>query len=102
TLSKLVDFPVDELKIDRSFVSRVLTNHKALAVVRAAVDLAQAMDLVTVAEGVEDEATYTALVELGVDLIQGYHVARPMPPSACAPFLAEFEAHGVGSESATA
>ncbi len=96
TLSKLVDFPVDELKIDRSFVSRVLTNHKALAVVRAAVDLAQAMDLVTVAEGVEDEATYAALVALGVDLIQGYHIARPMPPSACADFLSSFGALEVG------
>ncbi len=102
TLSKLVDFRVDELKIDRSFVSRVLTNHKALAVVRAAVDLAQAMDLVAVAEGVEDDETYDALVDLGVDLIQGFHVARPMPPSACARFLTEFEGRPVGETVTTA
>ncbi len=101
TLSKLVDFPVDELKIDRSFVGRVLTNPKALAVVRAAVDLARAMDLVTVAEGVEDDETYDALVDLGVDFIQGYRVARPMPPSDCARFLSEFR-HRVGGSMATA
>ena len=94
TLSKLVDFPVDELKIDRSFVSRVLSNTKALAVVRAAVELAREMNLVIVAEGVEDESTYDALVDLGVDLIQGYCVARPMPASECEVFLAGFEPRG--------
>lgn len=91
TLSKLVDFPVDELKIDKSFVARVLNNRKALAVIRATIELAREMDLVTVAEGVEDQLTYDAVVELGVDLIQGYCVARPMSAPDCELFLADFE-----------
>ncbi len=87
TLSKLVEFTVDEIKIDRSFVARVLSHEKAVAVIRAAVGLARTMGLVTVAEGVEDEETYDAVAALGVDLIQGYYVSPPMPVSDCRRFL---------------
>ena len=91
SLSKLVDFPIDELKIDRSFVSRVLTNRNAVAVVRAAIDLALEMGLVTVAEGVEDQETCDAIESLGVNLVQGYHLAPPMPASECEHFFSRFE-----------
>ncbi len=87
TLSKLVDFTVDEIKIDRSFVARVLSHERAVAVVRAAVELARTMGLVTVAEGVEDKETYEAVAALGVDLIQGYYVAPPMPLGELSHFL---------------
>lgn len=98
SLSKLVDFPIDELKIDQSFVSRVLTNRNAVAVVRAAVDLAVEMGLVTVAEGVEDQETYDAIKSLGVKLVQGYHLAPPMPASECELFLSRFEGRPIATD----
>ena len=97
-LSKLVDFPVDELKIDRSFVAVALTNSRAEAVVRASIELARAMDVTLVAEGVEDEATYRFLANLGVKLIQGFHVARPMPIAECVKFIADFHHDGYAIE----
>ncbi len=89
-LSKLVDFSVDELKIDKAFTRRLLTNDKALAVVKAAIELGRAMSLDVVAEGVETAEIYDALANLNVDLIQGYHIARPMPIEECRGFLASY------------
>ena len=82
SLSYLKDLPVDELKIDRSFV-RHLTDDgsRAAILVRAAIELAHALGLSVVAEGVEDEETLEELGLLGCDLVQGFHVARPMPAS---------------------
>jgi diguanylate cyclase (GGDEF)-like protein/PAS domain S-box-containing protein len=80
SMSYLRKLPVDELKVDRSFVQD-LTGERADAVlVRSAVDLGHNLGLSVVAEGVEDVPTLTALHRLGCDVAQGYHFARPMPP----------------------
>ncbi len=90
TLSKLMDYPVDELKIDQIFVSNALTSSNASAIVRASVEIARSMDLILVAEGIEDEATFQFLEKLGVNIAQGYYFARPMPAQECAAFLRDY------------
>lgn len=77
-LSYLRDLPVDEVKLDRSFISSVLTDSRAAAVVSAIVELAHALGLTTVAEGVEDAQTANWLREMGCDVGQGYYFSRPL------------------------
>jgi EAL domain-containing protein (putative c-di-GMP-specific phosphodiesterase class I) len=78
----LKQLPVDFLKIDIEFVRDLLTNAASRHVVQAVVELARGFGLKTVAEGVEDGATLELLRDLGVDLAQGYHIARPQPVEA--------------------
>ena len=75
----LKQLDVDQLKIDMEFVRDLLENPASEHVVRAVTALADGFNLETVAEGVEDQATLDALAGMGVDLIQGYHVGRPVP-----------------------
>ncbi|MEX2228042.1 MAG: EAL domain-containing protein [Dehalococcoidia bacterium] len=84
-LSYLKDLPVDELKIDRSFVQQMMTDLKTRAIVRSTVALGHALGLVVVAEGVEDEASRAFLASVGCDSAQGFYFSRPLP-------LAEFVA----------
>ncbi len=72
--------PLREVKIDRSFVQGVASDPDDAAIVRSMIDLARALGLRIVAEGVEDERTWRMLVEAGCDLAQGWYFARPMPP----------------------
>src|SRR4029453_12763792 len=69
---------VDELKIDQSFVQAMATDADSRAIVRAAIDLADALKLRVVAEGVEDRATWDVLAGLGCAVAQGYFISRPM------------------------
>ena len=78
----LKQFPVDELKIDRSFVAGMTTDPGDRAIVASCVHLAHAMGLVAVAEGVESAAERDALRELGCDQAQGYLFSRPLPAEA--------------------
>lgn len=78
SLSQLHELPVGELKIDMSFVRRLATP-EGLRMVQAIINLAGALGLRTVAEGVEDEATARTLRDLGVDRLQGYCFGRPCP-----------------------
>ena len=75
----LKQLPLDYLKIDIEFVRDLATNPASSHVVKAVVALARGFHLKTVAEGVEDAETLVLLGELGVDLAQGYHIARPGP-----------------------
>lgn len=79
SLSYLKTFPIDELKIDRSFIVDTPTDGDSAAIVRTIVAMARSLDLQVVAEGVEDEAQVQFLRELGCDQIQGYYFAKPMP-----------------------
>ncbi len=79
SLAHLKTLPVGEVKVDRSFVSRMCTDMTDAAIVYATIELAHKLGIRVVAEGVEDEATWHALDELGCELIQGYVLSRPLP-----------------------
>ena len=80
SLVHLRNLPIDRIKIDRSFVRGVVTNHDDLVIVRCIIDLAANLGLGTVAEGVEDGPTLELLRSLGCQLAQGFHIGRPGPP----------------------
>nr|WP_233559100.1 EAL domain-containing protein [Micromonospora radicis] len=79
SLAFLTRVPVDELKVDRSFVLRMGDSPEAAAIVRTTVGLAHELGLRVVAEGVETAAQRSALAELGCTSAQGYHFFKPMP-----------------------
>ena len=79
SLSILPRLPLDELKVDQSFVMASPTSPPAEAIVRSVRAMAHLLGLTVVAEGVETEAIRALMVELGFDLLQGYFFARPMP-----------------------
>jgi EAL domain-containing protein (putative c-di-GMP-specific phosphodiesterase class I) len=83
-LSYLQDLPVDELKLDRSFAARVATDARSAAIVRSTIELAHALGLQVVAEGVEDRQTLDAVTSFGCDYAQGYYFSRPVPAAAFA------------------
>ncbi len=80
SLAYLQQLPVRRLKIDRSFVSRILDDEASMAIVRSTIELAGELGLDTVAEGVEDEATVQRLRAFGCGSVQGFGVAAPMSP----------------------
>ncbi len=92
SLAYLRDLPVQELKMDRSFVSPVPADERSRLIVQTTSQMARAMGLRFVAEGVEDARTAAELVPLGVDVLQGYHIARPMPSEAVVPWVREWTA----------
>jgi diguanylate cyclase (GGDEF)-like protein len=79
SLSYLRDLPVQELKMDRSFIAVMRTDQRSRMIVASTFQMAHALGLRTVAEGVENAATAADLIAMGVDVLQGYHVAKPMP-----------------------
>jgi len=89
SLAYLGRLPISSVKIDRTFVGSMLSDHSSLAIVTATIGLAHALGLKVVGEGVESEAVLDRLRALGSDRAQGYHIARPMPADA---FVAWLEA----------
>lgn len=87
SLSHLKRFPVDVIKIDRSFVSNLETDAGDAAIVRAVLSLGQNLGITVVAEGVETAAQVSCLREQGCNLVQGYHVGRPMPAQDVSVFI---------------
>jgi predicted signal transduction protein with EAL and GGDEF domain len=81
-LANLRRLPIDDLKIDRSFVSPMLRDESDLIIVRSTINLGHDLGLRIIAEGVEDGATLRQLALLGCDLAQGFHVSRPMAADA--------------------
>ncbi len=78
SLAYLRQLPVDEVKIDKSFVLGMGTDLGDMAVVRSIVELGHSLHLGVVAEGVEDDAARDQLVEMGCDIAQGYLISRPL------------------------
>ena len=78
SMEQLRRFPFTELKIDRAFVNGAHEKPSAKAIFESSVDLARRLGISSVAEGVEDETDLTLCRSLGVDLIQGFYIARPM------------------------
>ena len=79
SLAYLASLPVTELKLDRTFVSALNDSDRSASIVTSTLQLAHALGLVFVAEGAEDRATVDALAALGCDVVQGYHLSRPLP-----------------------
>jgi len=79
SMQQLKTIPFTELKIDRAFVDGASKDAEARAMLESSVDLARALGLSLVAEGVEVEDDWDLLAELGVDLAQGWYVAKAMP-----------------------
>ena len=89
SLSYLKRFPVTTLKIDRSFVSDVVSNSADAGIVRAVVAMAHGLKLNVIAEGVETKEQFAYLRENGCDALQGYWFSRPLPVDAVDQLLAE-------------
>ncbi|WP_433052655.1 putative bifunctional diguanylate cyclase/phosphodiesterase [Dactylosporangium sp. CS-033363] len=87
SLGRLRELPIHEMKIDRSFVQRIAVDHRDRAVVRSAVQLGHALDLMVVAEGVEDEETLLHLRREGCNLVQGFFISKPLPADEFADWL---------------
>jgi len=79
SLGYLRRLPVDELKIDKSFVLEMTTDENDALIVRSTIDLAHNLGLQVVAEGIENQETYACLAQLGCDMAQGYYLGKPMP-----------------------
>jgi EAL domain-containing protein (putative c-di-GMP-specific phosphodiesterase class I) len=79
SLAYLQKLPVEEIKIDRSFVGQMSGEAGSAAIVRATIELGGSLGLDVVAEGVEDQRTWEALERMGCSAAQGYFIGRPMP-----------------------
>ena len=92
SLSYLKKLPVNEIKIDRSFVMEMAKNNDDQVIVHTTLTMGHNLSLEVVAEGIEDQETLNKLKEMGCDLAQGYHIARPMPADEFFTWLANYEA----------
>lgn len=79
SLNMLTSIPIDVLKLDMQFISRMLLDQKALRLVEMMIDIAGFLDTAVVAEGIEEEQQLTALKEMGCDIVQGYYFSPPLP-----------------------
>jgi EAL domain-containing protein (putative c-di-GMP-specific phosphodiesterase class I) len=79
SLAYLRDLPIDELKLDKSFIFSMADDARAAALVASTVTLAHSLDLRMVAEGVENEVAYAELRRYGCDEAQGHFMSRPVP-----------------------
>ena len=79
SMARLLNLPLDEIKIDMMFVKDMLTSPTHERIVDSMISLGHQLNLIVVAEGVEDDQTYERLKQLGCDVIQGYFVGRPVP-----------------------
>jgi diguanylate cyclase (GGDEF)-like protein len=79
SLANLRRLPIDEIKIDRSFITNMLSDKSDLIIVQSTINLGHDLGLKVIAEGVEDEATLDRLAALGADMAQGFHLSPPVP-----------------------
>ena len=91
SLAYLDRLPVDEIKIDKSFVSAMAGAVSRTNIVRASIDLGRSLRLESVAEGVEDARTWEVLAALGCDMAQGYFISRPLLADEVLPWLATWK-----------
>jgi diguanylate cyclase (GGDEF)-like protein len=96
SLAYLKRLPVDEIKIDRSFVMHMGEDDNDAVIVRSTIDLGRNLGLRVVAEGVETAEVLTQLADMGCDIAQGYYFSRPIPASAMTEWLAHFKADRSG------
>jgi EAL domain-containing protein (putative c-di-GMP-specific phosphodiesterase class I) len=101
SLAYLRRLPVDEVKIDKSFVLGLASDLGDLAVVRAIIELGHSLGLNVVAEGVEQDATRDQLIEMGCDVAQGYLISRPLGPDRFEAWLAARTVRDIGAHDET-
>ncbi len=89
SLVYLQRLPLDEIKVDRSFVTNLATAPNDAVIARSTIDLAHNLDLTVVAEGVEDTGSLQRLLEYGCDLAQGYLFSRPLPAGELTAWLSD-------------
>jgi diguanylate cyclase (GGDEF)-like protein len=89
SLARLRQLPVDEIKVDRSFVMGMLANKDDEVIVRSTIELAHNLGLKVVAEGVENAKIMKELAALNCDIVQGYHISRALPAAELEKFLSK-------------
>jgi len=92
SMSQLLELPVDELKIDKSFVMALESDSRAIALIRSIIEMARALDLMVIAEGIENVGNLESLRRIGTDVIQGDYFARPLTSQELDEFLAHDDA----------
>lgn len=92
SLSYLKHLPIDKIKIDRSFIKDVISDHRDAAIVQGIIAMANRLQLKVIAEGVETQAHHAYLSRLWCDLFQGFYFARPMPFDDLVVFMREHNA----------
>jgi len=91
SLSYLHNFPINTLKIDRSFVTSMLKNESSLALVKSVIALAKNLKMKVIAEGIEEQDEATALLNFGCQKCQGYWFAKPMPEAEAIEFVKNWQ-----------
>src|SRR4029078_2800117 len=91
SLSYLKSFPIDMLKIDRSFVAEMLTEHPTASMIEAIISMTRILGLSVLAEGVEDQSQFAFLKQLGCDAVQGFYVSAAAPGPEFAKLLCTFD-----------
>jgi EAL domain-containing protein (putative c-di-GMP-specific phosphodiesterase class I) len=89
SLSYLQSFPLDRIKIDRTFISNLGRTDRSLAIVRAVIGLAHGLGVPVLAEGVETGNQLAMVIKEGCDEVQGYLIGRPQPIEAYATIVAQ-------------
>ena len=92
SLTYLKQIPAHELKIDKHFVTGLTSSHRDPLLVRSTIDLAHALDMEVTAEGVDNPMSLALLQVMGCDMVQGYHVSKPMALEELIKFLDDFSA----------
>ena len=90
SIATLQRFPIDRIKVDRSFVTNIDSSAEQQKVTRAMIDLAHTLGVQALAEGVETKAEWAKLTELGCDHLQGFCIGRPMPAAEIQQWAAEW------------
>jgi diguanylate cyclase len=96
SLGYLRDLPIDEIKIDKSFVQGLTLGGPNACIVRSVIDLGRNLGLKVVAEGAEDKETVELLESLGCDYVQGFYFSKPLAPADFAAWLARSQGNGLG------
>ncbi|HUE46042.1 MAG TPA: EAL domain-containing protein [Aestuariivirgaceae bacterium] len=87
SLTHLKEYPVDRIKLDRSFICQLPHDRESLGIVRAVISLAHELDKEVIAEGVETAEQAELLADMGCDFLQGYLFSKPMPAAAAGEYL---------------
>ena len=87
SLAQLAKVPFSEIKIDKTFITDICTNHQSATISRCIAEMGHSLSLNVTAEGIEDQETMALLRKTKCDTVQGYYIAKPMPPEQVFPWL---------------